>query len=190
MLNLSTATIDGIEATAQAQLGHWGMDGGFAYVHSHLPSAGAFVDTHILPTSANGLAQCASGQTANCFDYTPYLVTNDGGPNPYSPNWTVNAGLEYIANLTGDITLTPRVNYSFVSGQYTSLTYSEVLDYLPSHSLTSAQATLKLYKNWTAELYGTNLANKVYRSGQGLNNQNYYFYGPPRQYGIRVGYNF
>jgi iron complex outermembrane receptor protein len=190
VLNLATATIGGIEATAQAQLGHWGMDGGFAYVHSHLPSPGPFVDTHNLPGSASGLAQCAAGQTTGCFDYTPYLVTNDGGPNLYSPTWSANAGLEYTANLADNITLTPRVNYAFVSGQFTSLTYSEVLDYLPSHSLVSAQATLKLFKNWTAELYGTNLANKVYRSGQGLNNYNYYFYGPPRQYGIRVGYNF
>jgi outer membrane receptor protein involved in Fe transport len=40
------------------------------------------------------------------------------------------------------------------------------------------------------EAYGTNLTDKIYRTGQGLDNANYYFYGAPRQYGIRVGYRF
>jgi iron complex outermembrane receptor protein len=189
VLNLATANIGGIEATAQAQLGGWGMDAGFAYVHSHLPSPGPFVNPHILPTDATG-GQCAAGQTTGCFDYTPYLVIGSGGPNLYSPTYSVNTGIEYAVNLTDDVSLTPRVNYSYVSGQFTNLTYSQVQDYLPAHGLVSAQVTAKLWKNWTAELYGSNLANKVYRAGQGLNDGNSYFYGAPRQYGVRVGYKF
>jgi iron complex outermembrane receptor protein len=189
ILNLATANIGGIEATAQAQLGGWGMDAGLSYVHSHLPSPGPFVNSHILPTDAT-VGQCAAGQTTGCFDYTPYLVIGSGGPNLYSPTYSANAGIEYAVNLTDAVSLTPRVNYSYVSGQFTNLTYSEVQDYLPAHGLVSAQVTAKLWKNWTAELYGSNLANKVYRAGQGLDNGNSYFYGAPRQYGIRVGYRF
>lgn len=187
--NLPTATIDGIEASLQAQLGGWGADAGLSYVHSHLPSPGAFVNPHTLPPSATG-AQCAPGQTAGCFDYTPYLVEGSGGPNLYSPEWTFNAGVQYTADLTDNVGLTPRVNFAYLSSQYTSLTYSNVTDYLPAHGLLSALLTLKLYKDWSVEAYGTNLTDKIYRTGQGLDNANYYFYGAPRQYGIRVGYRF
>jgi iron complex outermembrane receptor protein len=186
--NLPTATIYGIEATAQAHLGGWGADAGLAYVHSHLPSPGPFVNTHLLPASAAG-GQCAPGQTVGCFDYTPYLVIGSGGPNLYSPEWTFNGGLEYAATLGDGLTLTPRVNFAYVTSQYTSLTYSEVTDYLPGHGLLSALLTLD-YRDWEAQAYGTNLTDKVYRSGQGLNDGNYYFYGPPRQYGVRLQYRF
>ena len=190
VLNLATATINGIEAALQAQIAGWGLDAGLAYVHSHLPSPGPFVNTHLLPPSASGEPQCATGQTTACFDYTPYLVTGSGGPNLYSPEWTFNAGIEYTADLTDNISLTPRLNFAYISSQFTNLTYSEVTDYLPAHGLLSALVTLKLYKDWSVEAYGTNLTNKVYRTGQGLDNGDYYFYGPPRQYGIRLGYKF
>jgi iron complex outermembrane receptor protein len=186
--NLPTATIDGIEATMQAQLGDWGADAGLAYVHSKLPSPSPFVNTHILSASAT-VPQCAPGQTVGCFDYTPYLQTGSSGPNLYSPEWTFNAGLDYKAHVGGVLTLTPRVNFSYISGQFTSLTYSEVYDYLPLHGLLSALLTLD-YREWEVQGYGTNLINKIYRTGQGLDNANYYFYGAPRQYGIRLQYRF
>jgi iron complex outermembrane recepter protein len=92
--------------------------------------------------------------------------------------------------LASNITLTPRLNYAYVTSQFVSLTYSEVTDYLPAHGLLSALLTLDLYKNWNVEAYGTNLTDEVYRTGQGLNNGNYYFYGAPRQFGVHVGYKF
>ena len=186
--NLPSATIAGIEATLQTHFGGFGADGGLSYVHSHLPSPGAFVDTHILPTNATG-EQCATGQTVGCFDYTPYLVTSSGGPNLYSPAWSFNAGADYKFLLGGAVALTPRLNYAYVSGQYTNLTYSEVTDYLPAHGLLSALLTVDV-SDFQVQGYTTNLTDKIYRSGQGLNNGNYYFYGAPRQYGVRIQYNF
>ena len=189
--NLPTATIYGVEASIQARLGSWGADGGISYVHSNLPSGGPFVNTHLLPPNANGLPQCTAGVVPPaCFDYTPYLQTAASGPNLYSPEWTVNLGLEYRANLTDSISLTPRINYAYQDSQFTSLTYSEVTDYLPSHNLLSALLTLKVHDHWSVQAYGTNLNNTIYRTGQGLNNGNYYFYGAPRQYGLRADYQF
>ena len=186
--NLPTATIEGIEASAQAHLGSWGADAGIAYVHSHLPSPGPFVDTHVLPTDAT-TPQCAPGETTGCFNYTPYLVTTSGGPNLYSPDFTFNTGLEYRINLADRMTLTPRVNFAYVSGQFTNLTYNQVTDYLPAHGLLSALLTFDFH-DLQLQGYGTNLTDKVYRTGQGLDNANYYFYGPPRQYGVRLEYKF
>jgi iron complex outermembrane receptor protein len=190
--NLPTATIDGIEASMQARVAQWGGDASVSYVHSSLPSAGPFVNTHLLPPSAASLPQCPAGvaSAATCFDYTPYLTATSSGPNLYSPEWTLNAGLQYEIRLGGSASLTPRLNYAYLSSQYTSLTYSQATDYLPGRGLLSALLTLQLTDNWMIEAYGTNLTNRVYRAGQGGNNGNYYFWGPPRQYGARVRYNF
>ena len=77
-----------------------------------------------------------------------------------------------------------------VGGQFTSLTCSRVTDYLPAHGLLSALLTVKLPEHWTAEVYGNNLTDTIYHTGEGLNSGNYYFYGAPRQYGLRATYDF
>ena len=190
--NLPTATIAGVEASTQARAGSWGVDAAGAYVHSKLPSAQAFVNNHLLPPAASNLPQCPAGTStaAACFDYTPYLTSSVGGPSLYAPQWTYNTGAQYGLRLRGGTTLTPRLNYAYVGGQFTSLTYSRVTDYLQAHGLLSALLTWRGPGNWTVEAFGNNLTNKVYRSGEGLNSGNYYFYGAPRQYGVRARYDF
>jgi outer membrane receptor protein involved in Fe transport len=91
---------------------------------------------------------------------------------------------------TGAASLTPRLTYAYVGGQFTSLTYSRVTDYLPAHGLLAASLTLRMPEHWAVDLYGNNLTNEIYRTGEGLNSGNYYFYGAPRRYGIRATYNF
>ena len=190
--NLPTATIDGIEGSLQGRLAGWSADAGVAFVHSKLPSPGVFINNHLLPTSASNLPQCGPGvaSSASCFDYTPYLTTTSSGPNLYSPQWTYNLGLQYEFHLTRGASLTPRLNYAYVGGQFTSLTYSHVTDYLPAHGLLAALLTLRTAGNWNVEVYGNNLTAARYRSGEGLYNGNYYFYGAPRQYGLRAAYTF
>ena len=187
--NLPGATIKGFEAQVQAQWGGLGLDAGAAYVDSELGSAGPFVNTRLLPPGTLG-PQCPTGVASNppvCFNYSPYLEDQAGGPNLYSPKWTFNAGVDYRFDLADSISLTPRLNYAYVGSQFTSLSYSYLTDYLPSRGLLSALLTLQLPHNTYVEGYGTNLANKVYVSGQFGNNE---FFGAPRQYGVRIGSRF
>ncbi|HEY6925336.1 MAG TPA: TonB-dependent receptor [Steroidobacteraceae bacterium] len=188
--NLPTATIDGLEGSLQARVGGWGVDAGVAYVHSRLPSRQPFVNNHLLPPSASNLPQCPAGEpsSASCFDYTPYLADAAGGPSLYAPQWSYNIGVQYEFRLGGDTSLTPRLNYAYVGGQFTSLTYSRVTDYLPAHGLLAAFLSWRLQGNWTIDAFGTNLTNALYRTGEGLNSGNYYFYGAPRQLGVRARY--
>jgi iron complex outermembrane recepter protein len=188
--NLPTATLDGLEASLQARAAGWDVDAGLAYVRSNLPSRQPFVNNHLLPPSASNLPQCPAGElsSASCFDYNPYLTTAASGPSLYAPQWTFNIGAQYAFHLGHDTTLTPRLNYAYAGGQFTSLTYSRVTDYLPAHGLLAALLTLSLASNWSVEAFGSNLTNKIYRTGEGLNSGNYYFYGAPRQYGIRMRY--
>jgi iron complex outermembrane recepter protein len=188
--NLPTATLDGIEASLQARVSGWGIDAGAAYVHSKLPSPQPFVNNHLLPPSASNLPQCPRGEasSASCFDYTPYLTSTASGPSLYAPRWSYNAGVQYEWQLGSRTSLTPRLNYAYLGGQFTSLTYSRVTDYLPAHGLLAASLALRLGGHWTLEAFGHNLTNRLYRTGEGLNSGNYYFYGAPRQYGISARY--
>jgi iron complex outermembrane receptor protein len=84
--------------------------------------------------------------------------------------------------------MTPRLNYSYVGSQFVSTTYSPTTDRLPARGLLSALVTFKIGAHWNAELYGTNLMDKVYPAG--VFSDNYFAYGAPRQYGARFGFDF
>src|SRR5262249_44496224 len=163
-----------------AALGAFRFDAGAAYVDSNLSSL-TFVNARQLPTGIGPLGpQCAAGVASNppvCFNYTPFLQTNAGGPNLFSPKWTYNVGAEYSIPI-GDPTLTPRLNYAYVGPVFTTLFYSPITDRLAGHGLLSALVTFRT-SVWTVEAFGTNLTDKVYVTGQsGGNNE---FFGPPRE---------
>lgn len=182
--NVANATVRGGELELQAQFGGWRFDGGLAYVDSEMDSL-TFVNTRLSGTTGL-LPQCAVGQTTGCTDYTPWLVTNNGGVNLYSPKLTYNAGLEYSFDLSNGATLTPRLNYGYVSAQYVNLLYNPVTDRLAPRGLVSALVTYE-YDKWNFQAYGTNLTDKDYVSGQ-LNTSE--FYGSPRELGVRMTYSF
>jgi iron complex outermembrane receptor protein len=186
--NLADATIRGVEAQAQAQIGGWGFDIGVAYVDSELGEV-QFVDQRALPPGINNLTQCAPGASPGtpptCFDYNPYIRNANGGPLLFSPELTYNAGAEYTFDI-GDATLRPRINYAYIGEQWTNLLYSAGRDRLAPRGLLSAQLTFQRHA-WTLEAYGTNLSDKEYISGQGGNSE---FYGPPREYGVRGTFRF
>jgi iron complex outermembrane recepter protein len=173
-----------MELELQAKLGAWQLDGGLSYVDSELGSL-TFVNSRQLPGPQLG-PQCATGQTTGCFNYLPFLVTNSGGANLYSPELTYNLGIEYQANLANGAVLTPRLNYGYVDEQFINLLYNPATDLLAARGLLSAQLTYRR-ESWDVQLYGTNLADKEYVAGQ-LNNSE--FYGAPREFGLRANFRF
>jgi iron complex outermembrane receptor protein len=113
-------------------------------------------------------------------------VSVEGRANPFSPEWTYNAGIEYAFGLRGTATLTPRINYSYVGEQWTRLIATPATDLLASFGLWNASLTYAS-GDWRVSAFGTNLANKVYVLGQYVNAE---VYGTPRQYGVRVSKSF
>jgi iron complex outermembrane receptor protein len=183
--NVTDAKIKGFEFELQAQLGRLRLDSGLSYVDSKLGSL-TFVNTRLLPGPQLG-PQCAVGQVPpGCFNYQPFLRTNAGGVNLYSPQLTYNVGAEIQVPLASGGSLTPRLNYGFVDSQYLNLLYSNVTDRLASRGLLSGQLTYKR-ENWNLQLYGTNLSDEEYVSGQLGNSE---FYGAPREYGLRANFSF
>ncbi len=186
ILNIAAAKIKGFEGQIQGRFGGFAVDGGIAYTDSGL-GASSLINTRLIPGfNANAaLPQCTATLTTNCFNYTPYEQNTTGGASLYAPKWTWNLGAEYKVPV-GDGSITPRLQYSKVGAQFTSLFYNPVTDRLASHGLLSGTITyaagpLRL------ELYGTNLTKEFYISGQNGNNE---FYGAPREYGMRLGFKF
>ncbi len=93
--------------------------------------------------------------------------------------------MEYNFDLDHGATLTPRVDYSYQSSQWTTLLENST-DYLASHGLWNAKLTYAQGR-YSVTGYVTNLANKTYVSGQFINNE---FLGPPREFGVRASYRF
>jgi iron complex outermembrane recepter protein len=188
VVNISNATIKGVEFQVQASFGGFRFDGGIAYVDSALDQI-SVVNQRILPQIGQLGPQCPAGTASNppvCFDYGPFTVNAGGGPNLFSPKWSYNFGAEYEFWLNEAVSLTPRVNYAYIGSRWTNLLYNPALDFLPGRGLLSAQVTLDL-DAWSIEAYGTNLADKDYVSGQSGNNE---FYGAPREFGVRASVRF
>jgi len=183
--NIASATIKGIEVQVQGRFGGFGFDAGVGYVDSDLDGA-TFVDVTQLPPGQLG-PQCPPGIPSSpplCFDYAPYFISTDGGPNLYSPDWTFNLGAEYTIPLA-KATLTPRLNYGYMGSQWTYLAYGPY-DRISSRGVLSGLLTLDLGQ-WYVEAYGTNLTNDIYITGRSGDNE---FYGAPQEYGLRLGVSF
>jgi iron complex outermembrane receptor protein len=188
--NLTNAQIYGFEAQIQAKFHELSFDAGAAYLHSKLGDI-TFVnkrDFNLAFPGASPLPQCEAGNAGEgdiCYDYTPYIQTRTGGQNLYSPSWSFNVGAQYRFHL-GEAVLTPRLNYAYIGSQYTYIGYSPVTDRLKAYGLVSGELSYKVGR-YELTLYGTNLTDKKYISGQYLDME---YYGTPRQYGLRLNVDY
>ena len=190
LINLTDATIKGIEGQIQASPGNFDFSAGFAYTDSSL-SGTDFVDTRSFNIAFPGVSntpQCAPGVPSNppaCVDYTPFILSTDGGPNLFSPKITFNASAAYTFD-AGNFEITPRVSYSHLGERFAYIAYDPVRDRLPAFDLVNANLMLA-FDQFNIELWATNLFDEEYSSGQSGNNE---FYGAPREYGVRARVEF
>ena len=78
--------------------------------------------------------------------------------------------------------------YSYTSRAYASLFQVVPRDLLGSHSLVNANLALKLKDGIRLEAYVTNLGNVLYAAG--TLGDDAALWGPPRQFGMRVRYDY
>ena len=193
LINLTDATVKGLEGQLQGQFGGLRIFGGFAYTDSSLAST-RFVDTRAVAFVYPGFSNvppCAAGQTPsptppyNCIVYNDFVSDTGGGANLYSPKWTYNLGAEYRLEL-GDLAIIPRVNYSHLGSRYTYIGYDPVRDRLPAYDLINASIGFESGR-FGFDVWATNLTKEEYISGQNDTNE---FYGAPREYGVRMSVDF
>jgi iron complex outermembrane receptor protein len=155
-----TTTLYGLEAEAQAVFGPLSFDAGASYEHSALGSAST-LDPGPSPTA--GMPLNLKGRVL-----------------PLAPEWTFNAGGQYAFPI-GNGTLTPRIDFSYVSSQW-GTPYQDIGDFLPGHDIVNAQITYALDR-YKLTVYATNAFNTQYLIGSAIGLR---YAGAPAQYGVRL----
>lgn len=187
IVNLSgTTAIRGLEFTQASSFGSLQTNISLGYTLSSLGSTTTVASYELPANVLSGVPQCASGiaSTPLCFDFTPYEVSLSGESMPLSPRISAAASLGYRV-FVGASDLMPELTFSYIGRQYASI--FEIPYYeLPPIALWSASLA---YTNgpWLAELYGTNLTDSRYLAG---NAGSSVYYGPPRQFGMRLSRSF
>lgn len=190
VINLTNATVKGVEAQIQARTGGLHVSAGFGYTDSSL-AATTFVDTRAVAFTFPGVTnapQCAAGRPSNppaCLNYTPFTRSTAGGPNLLSPKWTWNLDARYDIDL-GDTRVTPGFTVAHLGPRWTYVAYDPVRDRLPGYTVVNANIAIE-WGMVSLDLWATNLTKKRYITGQSGTNE---FYGAPREYGIRAGVRF
>jgi iron complex outermembrane recepter protein len=171
--NPNTTKLYGFEAQTEAVFGALSFDAGTMWMHSSLGQFYASDPRVVTPTPCNPTTGPSS---AACVDV-------GGNPQTYAPNFTLNGSVAYKFAVGGGDTLTPRLSWGYVGPQWATIfdnpTYG---DHLSGRSIGGAQLAWT-HATWVSTLYATNITDQHY---VGALNSNLTFYGPPRQFGVRV----
>lgn len=186
LFNAGHATLYGVEGEMDLRLGALTVSAVASYVHTKLSIAGV-LDAALLPDAGAGTLgpQCAAGQTSGCFDYTPFVASSSASGLPYAPKYNFSVGASYAFEVGARSTLTPRIDVSQTGSQWTEI-FHHPIGFLPGRTLVNAKLSL-VTSNWTVEAYSTNLFGEVYPAGRA---GTAWFYGAPRQVGLRVSRSF
>jgi iron complex outermembrane receptor protein len=156
-----TTTLYGFEAETQAVFGPLSFDASGSYEHSSL-----------------GPAAVADPATAGKVDLL------GGRQAPLAPTWTANFGVQY-AFVVGDGTLTPRIDYSYLSSQWAT-PYQDLGDLIPARNLVNAELAWAVH-HYRFTFFATNAFDYHYIIATNIGIR---YAGNPGQYGIRVERHF
>jgi iron complex outermembrane receptor protein len=111
----------------------------------------------------------------------------------YSPKWTTSVTAQYDFHVLNG-TLTPWIQYSYVSDQWDSLFHASQ-DYIPQRGLLNLRIAYTAQAHWRLEGFATNVTNALYTqgvsAGSGLTPYSTLMsIGAPRQMGVRIKYSF
>jgi iron complex outermembrane receptor protein len=118
-------------------------------------------------------------------------LVRKGGVLPFSPKWTLNAGVQYEIPL-GDRNLTPRLQWSHVSTNYVTPFPGEQT-IVPTRDIVDARLTFDVNPKLRLEAYATNIFDKTYIASQVQNSSSAdggIVFGAPRQFGGRATVKF
>ncbi len=152
-----TTVLYGVELEAQAVFGPLSFDLGGSYEHSALGST-------LVADPVSGLPSQLSGRQA-----------------PLAPPWTAQVGAQYAIELPNGKTLTPRIDYSYVGGQWAT-PYQDLGDFLAARNLVNATLVYD-FDPYKVSFYATNAFDLHYIIGTNIGLR---YAGNPGQYGIRV----
>jgi iron complex outermembrane receptor protein len=173
IVNAPSAKILGFEAQMQGAWDHFSFDLNGSYLHSRF---GSFFAE---PFGTAGTCDRHTGGTApSCENLT-------GEENVYAPTWTINGGAQYAFLLANGDTLTPRVDFAYLSSQWPSVfhTGAGAVPRLAARTIVNAQISYRLDQTWEFTVFATNLFDLHYVAAENVSLR---YAGPPQQVGLRV----
>jgi iron complex outermembrane receptor protein len=180
ILNAPSAKIWGFEGQIQGAWDRFSFDLNAAYLHSRFGSffaEPAAPPPHIPPFTCD---PHAGGTSPTCQNLT-------GEENVYAPKWTLNGGMQYVFPLANGDTLTPRVDYAFISSQWPSVFRDPLkpgfVPRIGARNLVNAQLSYTIENSWEFTVFATNLFDLHYVAAENVSLR---YAGPPRQVGLRV----
>ena len=167
----------GGELEVTGQFGGLGLNFGLGYLNAKFDNSACISDTN------------AQGTDAGCP--TNLRFVPKGRTLPFSPELTLNAGVEY-AIPTNFATITPRLQWSHLSSQYAT-PFPSPNTLVPGHDLLDARVTFDFASAYKVEAFVNNLTDETYIATQIQNSSSAdggIIYGAPRTYGVRLRVEF
>jgi iron complex outermembrane receptor protein len=191
----SPSTISGLEFTANGRFGGWGSDFSLTLGRSKLGNTD-IIASYRTPASFGGQPQCAlvAGVcSGNGRDYTPYVVHLNGVEQPYSPKISANLSLNYRFPVGDDGEIMPQINYAYTGSQFTQVFQAAADgDFFKLDARRLVNVSVKYTTGqWESQVFCNNCGNQVWIAGDGgVSQGNVWYYGSPRQIGIRFNRKF
>jgi iron complex outermembrane recepter protein len=167
----------GAELEATAQFGGFQANFGLGYLDAEFSNSACISDTNL------------PGTDVGCL--TNLRFVPEGATLPFSPEWTINAGVQYTF-MVGNVDVTPRVQWSHLSSQIAT-PFPSANTIVPGRDLFDARITFDLGESYKLEAFANNITNKTYIASQIQNSSSAdggIIYGAPRTIGLRVKVEF
>ncbi len=167
------STIYGFEAQLEAVFGPLSVDAGLGWMKSEI---GEFYATDPRGATFTACDPATGPVSASCLNL-------EGREQSYAPELTFNIGAQYRFTLANGDSITPRLNYGYVSEQWATLFQNAARgDRIEERNVFNAQLAWRS-GDLVTTLYATNLTDDRYVAAI---NSGLRFAGPPRQFGLRV----
>ncbi|NML04362.1 TonB-dependent receptor [Sphingomonas sp. G-3-2-10] len=163
--NAASGRAYGGELEITGQFGGLSFNGGLSYLNAEFAS-----NAMIQNTVTNALQAITKGDRL-----------------PFSPEWTINAGVQYEIPLGGDLSLTPRVQWSHL-GEQLATPFPSISSIVPGRDIFDVRLSLNINDRYRLEGYVSNVTDKVYIASQVQNSSSAaggIIFGAPRQFGVR-----
>lgn len=168
----------GAELEALATFGGFDFNLGAGYLDAQFAEDACLNDTNSTETSD----ECTPGNR----------LVPEGDPLPYSPEWTVNAGIQYQMYLSDTLSVTPRLQWAHTDSLLAT-PFASIYTITPGRDVFDARVTVDIDDRYRVEGFVNNLTDETYIATQiqdASSADGGYVYGAPRTYGIRVRVKF
>lgn len=163
----------GGELELTGQFGGLGFNVGVGYLDAKFSNSACISDTN------------QPGTDVGCGNLLRFVP--QGRVLPFSPEWTVNAGVQYEFDL-GGIQITPRFQWSHLAEQYAT-PFPSPNTLVPARDVFDARLTVDISDRYTIEGFVNNLTDETYIATQIQDSSSAsggIIFGAPRTFGVRL----